>query len=994
MVNFRVYGRPLRLCLSFFLSFFLSLQTTAFSQVAALQEQDAFSLEEKQRLVNFYWSVSQQLVQEGEYERAIFQAQRIYDIEPENAQVAEFVKRIERRTDAVPSARERAQNAKKFIYEQERLSRDNVDGTYLPDLQKEFESMSDGLKEEKRAATVSSDDRGFAAVESMDDFVPVAQPFFSSDISVSDQSSQKFGGTKDGAQQSQMPLLKEEVISQVSKEKLLPAQDAEKKSSTFRLQSDAEIKTTFSKVNEHLKNKNFDNALFLLNELLITNPNNVDALKMKNDVLEKRRIAYEDLYESKRQEKAELFRKKITDKNIDRAENALKDIEEQEKMIFEIEKKKREEDKKREARGERLTSEDPSTRIMMQESKELDLIISEVEESQFYAKFKDYDEQKNIQEMQQRRQVNSFLLRAEGLMEMGKYSEAAVYLNNVFMVDPYNSRAQKMRIQLEKELVKKEIRDQNVEDELFRKEKKEYLRIKERVLRDKVNQLYRGAKEFYAKEDWLSARQETQKVLIIDPSNRNAQKLMNRIDEKLVLVQKEIEGDEDVATLNRSAAMDEALQEAARAVELEIIKEKQGSIGIAEHVTNLVSEAEKKIVRRGDYQGALIDLNRAASIDPANEAVRSRIKEVRELKASEEKGLSEAKEKPLTVTHLDSSGNKATISSPRETQAEKLKKEAAEKEERWNQFNRGKEIKASAVRKAYQEKVEDYAKKARMLIDAKQFDKAKAQVERIFLLDPNNSMAKDMLEEITAHEVKNIKTDTKVLTLDKEFNQGIEVEKLKESIRQKAENAQIVAADETGARDEETQKKAIQKLLKEGKKLYKQKRYFEAQQKYEAVFAIDANNKTASKYIDKVTKAMLEESEAERSALREKQRKEINDKLDRYSADIHQYHSKGKYTEAAIMIEKGLLLDPSNKYFKELKKLNERGMKDQLKVEINPDEEKQNLINLAIKEYIQGNYLDAKKFFEKVLEIDPNDEKALNSIAKLNVKIEAMNLGQ
>ena len=79
-----------------------------------------------------------------------------------------------------------------------------------------------------------------------------------------------------------------------------------------------------------------------------------------------------------------------------------------------------------------------------------------------------------------------------------------------------------------------------------------------------------------------------------------------------------------------------------------------------------------------------------------------------------------------------------------------------------------------------------------------------------------------------------------------------------------------------------------------------------------------------------------------------------------------------------------------SEYFKELKTFNEKGSREQLKREITPEEEVRNLVNLARKEYIQGNYTEAKRYFERIVEINPNDEKAINAIKKLDEKIEML----
>jgi len=102
---------------------------------------------------------------------------------------------------------------------------------------------------------------------------------------------------------------------------------------------------------------------------------------------------------------------------------------------------------------------------------------------------------------------------------------------------------------------------------------------------------------------------------------------------------------------------------------------------------------------------------------------------------------------------------------------------------------------------------------------------------------------------------------------------------------------------------------------------------------------------------------------------------------------------EGKYTDAAIVIEKALLLDPSNSYFKGLRSLNEKGTTIQVDRDVDTNRQTENLVNLGIKEYVQGNYDKAKEYFVKVLDISPGDLKAKNSISKIDAKIAALGAG-
>ena len=49
-------------------------------------------------------------------------------------------------------------------------------------------------------------------------------------------------------------------------------------------------------------------------------------------------------------------------------------------------------------------------------------------------------------------------------------------------------------------------------------------------------------------------------------------------------------------------------------------------------------------------------------------------------------------------------------------------------------------------------------------------------------------------------------------------------------------------------------------------------------------------------------------------------------------------------------------------------------------------------VNLAIKAFVLGDYLESKVNFEKVLKIDPEDVKAKNSIVQIGEKIEKLGL--
>ena len=735
--------------------------------------------------------------------------------------------------------------------------------------------------------------------------------------------------------------------------------------------------------------KDDEEAIDCLDEVLAIDPSNKYARNMKNVILARNEDLYERCYAEQRQKKAEIFRKQNRYEGFSLSEENLSDIEEAERLRLKLLKGKMAQEEKRVQKAEERIRRDVKKRIESEEKENLDIIIKEVEESKFYETFKEYDEVKTKKEKLKKRQIRSFLLRAEGLMELDKYSEAAVYLNNVFMVEPYNEQAQKMRTRLENEIVKKEERDRQEADKLFMKEKKAYKKIRKRVREEKAQGLLKEVKLFYHAEEWLNARESAQKVLIIDPSNVRAKRYVERIDKKLVVFQKELEAEESVQVVKRGGAMDEAFNEAARVLELSMIGEKRESIEIEKKVNVFLQEAEAKIEKEHNYDEALLVLNRAFAIDPGSKDVTTKIQEARKLKEKEKEKCKkrEEKEEPKVLAQKEEQKAKEEVISIAAEEDEKRRKRK-EKEKKWEIFGRSKEIMNAASQRCFKQKVDEYIKNARKYLEAHQFEQAKKSVEHIFLFDKANPTAKKLLSKIIEHEVAY--AGKKKETIDKEFEKGLNLEKLKTSLAKRDKEKVVRSQKEAEKEDKQDEEEIIARLLREGKKLFKEKRYCEALNKYEAVFAFDGKNKRASQYIDKVKKAMSQERDVEKRKIKESQKKEIREKLDRYSDRVQWLHRKGQYTEAAIMIEKGLLLAPSNAYFKELKKLNVRGSSEQVNRGKDTDEEIGDLVNLGIKEYIQGNYDEARKYFEKVLETNPNDKKAKNSIKKIDEKLKRL----
>lgn len=719
-------------------------------------------------------------------------------------------------------------------------------------------------------------------------------------------------------------------------------------------------------------------ALQILDKLVIKNPNDRELAELKVNVLRKRDSELSREYEKQRKAKALFFREEMVDSvPSESAEKRIKDIrrkiaEKKEDRDLDLKEKER-----RVKQAEEKIREDIRQRVEKEETEYLNKLVKQVEDSKFYDKFIEYDKNKRAKQAYEDRRLRSLLLRAESLIELDKFEEAQLYVTRVVMTDPYNVKAKELRREVEEGLRRQKERNEKLSEEIFEKEKEEYKRIREQVWKRKIQELMRDAKTYYDEEDYLSARKAVQKVLLIKPKHWWAKRLQRKIERKLEDMKEGLKSMEKVRAKKKGGAVDEAFMEAARSLELTLVKDKNDTKQRKQRVDELLKEADNVLAVEGDADKALVVLNRAYILDQGNDLVVKKIREVRNLKDG---GVAPAQIKKMVEDEIIS----VTL---------KEKEEAAPEYSRVDIFRRSKSILSSSAKENYKRKVAEFIKRAQKKLKRNDFEGAKKEIERIFLFDKENPVAKDLLERIVAFEANYKGVDGDKETKEA-FEKGIALEAVHTQMGKAAKKTASIVRTPPQAKKEksESEKKTIKKLMKEGKKLYKKERYYEALSKFEAVFAIEANNMAASRYIDKVKEAMDEERKEEEKRLREKRLAEIRAKIQSYTDKIKQLQSQGKYTAAAVVIEKGLLLDPSNKYLLAIKEVNEKGVAEQEKLENKPAERAKHLVNSAIKEYIQGNYIKAKELFDEVLKINPNDKKAQNSIKKIEAKIEQLGL--
>jgi tetratricopeptide (TPR) repeat protein len=348
---------------------------------------------------------------------------------------------------------------------------------------------------------------------------------------------------------------------------------------------------------------------------------------------------------------------------------------------------------------------------------------------------------------------------------------------------------------------------------------------------------------------------------------------------------------------------------------------------------------------------------------------------------------------------------------------------------RWIQDNeRGKFDKGSIgqKRKALVRKNEKLARKA---YKEKKYDHARSLYEKVLSLDPENHSAGRGLNKIAKKEregtvkqyigtVKELHKQRRYAEAIGTINQGLAFAPDNKSLKALAkENARLLRKETPSAPAEVTaapsvkkkkglfsaftqEKKPltgneaeVEKLLEEAKHASKTGNYSDAVSLYENVLALDRENKKASREIDRAREKMILKGRDKKKEEERRAEQEVSEKVQFYTSVAQKLHKQGKYESAKVVIQKGLLLDPDDQALKQLRKDNEIFVKGTIEQAPSSEaqkkqKEKDTLINKGIKQYLLGDYEQAIKYFNEVLAIDPADEKAKNSIAKIEQKLQ------
>jgi tetratricopeptide (TPR) repeat protein len=159
----------------------------------------------------------------------------------------------------------------------------------------------------------------------------------------------------------------------------------------------------------------------------------------------------------------------------------------------------------------------------------------------------------------------------------------------------------------------------------------------------------------------------------------------------------------------------------------------------------------------------------------------------------------------------------------------------------------------------------------------------------------------------------------------------------------------------------------IARFMKNGRSLYRDNKYEEAAEEFRKALAADNENKSAKEWLQR------SENKMEAKSL---------------SEEGNRLYNQEKYEEALVRYRRAARLDS------DLKGINEKIRETQVKADqktsvVKSQRDLENLYQKAFNYYKEGDYLNAKINFEKVLKKDPDNSKAKYYVNDCNSKLSA-----
>ena len=429
-----------------------------------------------------------------------------------------------------------------------------------------------------------------------------------------------------------------------------------------------------------------------------------------------------------------------------------------------------------------------------------------------------------------RKQVDELLAKGNASLNENNFDAALASYNSALIIDPANEEVSSKISEAKSKKLAAENKAKAEADakaaELAAAEAAKTAADREA----KINSILSEGNELELAGDLNAAKSKYNEVLSIDANNADAKSKISSIDLKLAKLDQEKRAQEAAANAQKEKA-------AAAAAAAELAQQKAAK---EEQIQSLLSQADNLALQK-NYDQAKSKYKEVLAIDNANNIATSKIAEIDSKVAAQNK--------------------------------EQLAKEAAAKAER-------EKLATESAKKELKQKVASQIAIGDQMVTNKNYADAIGAYRKAIELDPQNSLAKTRISDVT--------------TLISE-----------EENKRKKMNAQ--------ERQEE-----VDAYLNEAKALVVKRDYQQAKSKYDKVLSIDASNAAAENGLAAIKSQLdnLAAIEARNSANKDAELKKAKE-VERILDEGYDLFAGGKYDDAIDKFKEGVDIDPTNSEIKQ-----------------------------------------------------------------------------
>ena len=578
-------------------------------------------------------------------------------------------------------------------------------------------------------------------------------------------------------------------------------------------------------------------------------------------------------------------------------------------------------------------------------------------------------------------QVKKIISDGKNLLKQERFDEAMGKFREALGLDPKNKDAQNLLKKAENEKTNSLAKAEEKKKEELAKQQKaeakartEAEKNKQKEIENKIEKIITDAEKLRDQKKFDEATAKTQQALLMDPQNKDAQKLL-----------KDIEKDK-TAALAKTEEMKK--QELAKQQKAEEEKKKELAAQKEKELDKIISDAEKLLDQK-KFDEATAKTQQALLMDPQNKDAQNLLKNIEKQKAAavskpEEKKKEEVGEKPK----IEEAKKKQEEIKKLVSESENLLKkgnydESIAKAQQVLQIDKNNQQALGLLKKAENEK-------AQLLVQAEQ--KRKEEVEGKRKVEESAKKAKEQEAQKEEERIKKIQEQNlqKAKELTEEGKKLLDKGKFEEAINKadealkieplyaEAANLKKTATEKIDARKAEGQKQAqleqeakarkekIQSLIKEGNDLFDKGDYDGATRKFQECLSLDPSHKEAQEMLNEITEV--------------KQNEKVK-KAYELVKEGNAFLGENKFDEARAKFQEALGLDSNNKgALSGLEEITRKQDTQHRRTEEDDkrkkSEESRRLFDLGLKAYEEKNIETAVAKWQEALTLDPNNANA------------------